>query len=170
MTGAAVGLVLSDGIVPVPRIVTPLGIRFRDVALDQPISQGLVVLFKARQLEDRPRAVAANPSGVFGFHALPQLHDLEYPRDPQVVTAAPSFPFVVMVADRVSRFLPVVFGVDLPLGASLSPPAYDRDPDPAPVLDAYLFSAPTRRMAWFSNWVGSACMGASSDWDNRLSG
>ena len=144
MSGAPVGVVISERIAPVPRIVTPLGIRFRDVALDEPIADGLVVFVKAKQLDDGPRPVAANPSGVFGFHGLPLLHDVEYPSRGEVPIGQPQIPFVVMVADRLSRFLPAVFGVDVPLGAALSPPAYDRDPDPAPVLDAYLFSAPAR--------------------------
>jgi hypothetical protein len=128
------------------RIVTPLGIRFRDVALDEPITHGLVVLVKARLFEGGPTRVRTNPSGVFGFHSLPLLHDLEYPStlpEPQPSPPA-AYAYVVMAADRLGRFLPVVFGIDLPLSLPPSPPVFDVDLDPAPVLDAYLFTAPTR--------------------------
>jgi hypothetical protein len=141
---APVGVILAEGLSEPRRIVTPLGIRFRDVALDLPIRDGLVVFVKATPLEEGPRSLAANPSGVFGLHSLPLLHDFEYPSDSGVPISSPSFPFVVMAADRLSRFLPVVFGIELPLSGTLSPPTLDLDPDPAPLLDAYLFSAPTR--------------------------
>jgi hypothetical protein len=142
-----VGVVIAERLEAAPsRIVTPLGIRFRDVALDRPITDGLVVLARSKQLDAPPRRLVPNPSGVFGFHELPLLHAFEYPA-PDGSSSAPvpgSFSYVVMVADTLGRFLPVVFSVDLPLAGLTSPPVFDLDPDPAPVLDAYLFSAPTR--------------------------
>jgi hypothetical protein len=147
MTGLPAGVTLGKGL-PLEqlRIVTPLGIRFRDVALDEPITHGLVVLVSAKSFAGAPTRLRPNPSGVFGFHSLPLLHDVEYPSTfaPPLASQLPAFPFVVMVADRLGRFLPVVFGIDLPLAAPPSPPVFDLDPDPAPVLDAYLFTAPTR--------------------------
>ncbi len=146
MSGLPVGVTLATG---QPwwelRIVTPLGIRFRDVALDAPISQGLVTYVKPRPFDGGPVRLEANPSGVFGFHNVPLLHDLEYPRtlDAPELSPPAGFPFVVMTADRLGRFLPVVFGIDVPAVVP-SPPLFDADPDPAPVLDAYLFTAPTR--------------------------
>ena len=142
-----VGVTLAEG---VPRdqlrIVTPLGIRFRDVAIDEPITHGLVVMSKAKPFEGGPTQVRPNLSGVLGFHSLPLLHDVEYPSPFAGPLPSPpsSFPFVVMASDRLGRFLPVVFGIDLPLNALPSPPVLDIDPDPAPLLDAYLFTAPTR--------------------------
>jgi hypothetical protein len=142
-----VGVTLAAG---VPReqlrIVTPLGIRFRDIALDEPITHGLVVMTRAKPFDGAPSQLQANPSGTFGFHELPLLHDFEYPSAFATGTTSPpsSFPFVVMVSDRLARFLPVVFGIDLPPIALPSPPVLDIDPDPAPLLDAYLFTSPTR--------------------------
>jgi hypothetical protein len=142
-----VGVTLAAG---VPReqlrIVTPLGIRFRDVAIDEPITHGLVVMAKAKPFEEGPTQVRPNLSGVFGFHSLPLLHDVEYPSPFAGPLPSPpsSFPFVVMASDRLGRFLPAVFGIDLPLNTFPSPPVFDIDPDPAPLLDAYLFTAPTR--------------------------
>jgi hypothetical protein len=127
------------------RIVTPLGIRFRDVALDEPITHGLVVLVKAKPFDGGPKQVRANPSGVFGFHELPLLHDVEYPSALAPLASPPAaYPYVVMVTDRLPRFLPIVFGVELPLAPPPSPPLFDLEADPAPMLDAYLFTAPTR--------------------------
>jgi hypothetical protein len=142
-----VGVTLAEGVPPeLLRIVTPLGIRFRDVAIDVPITHGLVVMAKAKPFEGGPTQVRPNLSGVFGFHSLPLLHDVEYPSPFASPLPSPpsSFPFVVMASDRLARFLPVVFGVDLPLNAFPSPPIFDIDPDPPPLLDAYLFTAPTR--------------------------
>jgi hypothetical protein len=142
-----VGVTLSEG-APLEqlRIVTPLGIRFRDVALDQAITHGLIVLVRAKQFDGGETQLHPSPSGVFGFHSLPLLHETEYPFPLAGPLPSPpaTLPFVVMVSDRLGRFLPSVFGIELPLLTLPSPPVLDIDPDPAPVLDAYLFSAPTR--------------------------
>jgi hypothetical protein len=128
------------------RIVTPLGIRFRDIALEEPITSGLVVIVKAIQFDGGPMPVFASPSGVYGFHGMPGLHAFEYPRslDGPAWSPPAAIPFVVMVADRLARFLPAVFGVELPLPTVASPPLRDLDPDPAPVLDAFLFTGTAR--------------------------
>jgi hypothetical protein len=147
VSGVPPGAVLATG-EPwyLKRIVTPLGIRFRDIALDAPITHGLVTMVKSRWSGAPPSRVGTNADGVFGFHSLPGLHDFEYPRglDPVIASPPDARPFVVMVADLVGRFLPAVFGIELPLVGPASPPTFDLDPDPAPVLDAYLFTAPTR--------------------------
>jgi hypothetical protein len=147
MSGLPVGVAIAEGL---PwqqlRIVTPLGIRFRDIALEGPITTGLVVLVKPRDSYAPPIALTANPSGVFGFHGMPGLHDVEYPPFPEPALPSPpsALSFVVMVADRLARFLPAVFGIELPPPPVPSPPTFDIDPDPAPLLDAFLFTAPTR--------------------------
>lgn len=150
MIGAPAGVLLGSGMpLTEQRIVTPLGIRFRDIALEGSITHGLIVFVKPHSPESRPLQLASNPSGIFGFHDMPGLHDVEYPRslEPPVWSPPAGLPFIVAVADRLSRFLPVVFGVELPLPAIASPPLFDLDPDVAPVLDAFLFTAPTRASA-----------------------
>jgi hypothetical protein len=143
MSSLPVEVVLAEGVPQ--RIVTPLGIRFRDIALDEPITHGLVVMVKAKLFDGEPTRVYTNPSGVFGFHSLPLLHDFEYPSTTAPLSSPPqSYTYVVMATDPLARFLPVVFGIDLPLSLPASPPVFDIDPDPAPLLDAYLFTAPTR--------------------------
>ena len=147
MSGIPPGVVLAEGVPwPLLRIVTPLGIRFRDIALEAPITHGLVTFVKPRWSLQPPSRVGTNASGVFGFHSLHGLHDFEYPRqlDPAFTSPPEARPFVVMVADPLGRFLPAIFGIDLPLVGPASPPTIDLDPDPAPVLDAFLFTAPTR--------------------------
>jgi hypothetical protein len=124
-------------------IVTPLGIRFWDALLDAPVRDGLDVT--ARPLGQRAGGTAAfrTASGIYAFRGLPGLHDVEYPAGDALASPLPGRRFVVEVADRQRRFLPAVFGVDLPysgifptgtLGASVPgrPPGF------------YLFSAPTR--------------------------
>jgi hypothetical protein len=148
MSGVPVGIVIAESAVPwtAMRIVTPLGIRFRDIALEGPITSGLVVFVKAVLFEGGPMQVTANPSGIFGFHGMPGLHAFEYPTslDGPIWSPPTALPFVVMVADRLARFLPAVFGVELPLPPVASPPLADLDADPAPLLDAFLFTAPPR--------------------------
>ncbi|HZT75350.1 MAG TPA: hypothetical protein VFA27_01735 [Vicinamibacterales bacterium] len=148
MNGLPAGVTIGDNATPwtARRIVTPLGIRFRDIALDTPVTHGLVTFVMPRSNDAAPQQLSANPSGVFGFHNVPLLHHVEYPRslDDDVWSPPAARPFVVMVADRLSRFLPVVFGIEPPLPPMGSPPLVDLDPDPAPVLDAYLFTSPTR--------------------------
>jgi hypothetical protein len=148
VSGLPVGVTLAEPGKQL-RIVTPLGIRFRDVALEGPITTGLTVFTKPLDPYAPPLRLSPNPDGVFGFHGLPGLHDIEYPPEPEppVPSPPPAFPFVVMVADRLARFLPVVFGIELPLTTFPSPPTIDLDPDPAPLLDAFLFTAPTRPLA-----------------------
>jgi hypothetical protein len=71
---------------------------------------------------------------------------LEYPRSPDLGVDAtpPTRSFVIAVADRQRRFLPAVFGIDVPFVAPV-PSFPDTTPGPPiPLLDAYLFSAPTR--------------------------
>jgi hypothetical protein len=58
MTGIPVGVVLAEGLPwTAMRIVTPLGIRFRDIALEGPITNDLVVLvtFSVRRTDAAQR-------------------------------------------------------------------------------------------------------------------
>lgn len=147
MSGIPPGAVLASGL---PwyrlRIVTPLGIRFRDIALESPIGHGLVTAVRSRFSDAPPVRLGTNASGIVLFNGLTGLHDIEYPQGAEEPLFSPpaGLSFVVMVADTLGRFLPAVFGIDLPLVGPTSPPTADLDPDPAPVLDAFLFTAPTR--------------------------
>lgn len=125
-------------------IVTPLGIRFWDPAYDVAVDDRLIVValpFGA----DRPATTGLRTSsGVYAFHGLPGLHDLEYPRGDQ--DSPGSLPatvqFQIVVSDTAARFLPASFAVDVPFRG-----IYPTDlpaPGAAGLPGFYLFSAPTR--------------------------
>jgi hypothetical protein len=144
-------------------VFTVLGIQFWDFAFDTPITDSLQV---SAQLKDTAYPLLPayrTGSGVYAFQGLPCLRSVEYP-PPEPVAApspAPTFSFVITVADTLDRFVPTVFGVDLPLpyrGLFLS------NDVPSPVdaaARAYLFSAPTRPVV-----VGMAAVRADL-WDHE---
>jgi hypothetical protein len=133
----------------------PLGIRFWDAALDDQVREGLVV--RAWPVGSRRPVAQAyrTRSDVYAFQGLPGLQGIEGPpprTDPvppdqpvaPIPSPAPVHEFVVEVVDRHRRFVPVAFGIDLPLperglylgrqaGSPSSPPGF------------YLFSSPVRQ-------------------------
>jgi hypothetical protein len=127
------------------RIFTPLGIRFWDFAQDRTVDDGLVV--QAASIAGvAPVTAMRTRSGVYAFQQLPGLMEVEYPRENANVPASPprALSFVIFVHDLLSRFLPQVFSVELPLpyrGVFLSNEVTS-PPDAA--ARAYLFSSPTR--------------------------
>ncbi|MBZ5569154.1 MAG: hypothetical protein LAN64_15050 [Acidobacteriia bacterium] len=138
---------------------TTLGIQFWDFALDKPIEGGLEVVARRPGTSYPPTTAFRTGSGFYGFQGLPGLHDVEYP-PPGPNSAASSPPltlnFVITANDPLGRFLPTLFGVDLPLpyrGLFLS----KGTGSPADIdARAYLFSAPTRPVA-----VGMAAVRAN---------
>jgi hypothetical protein len=125
-------------------IFTPLGIRFWDAALERVVTDGLEVrAYPAGRPQARRTAVLSR-SGVYAFHGLPGLHAVEYPADADAMLASPPQPqrFMVEVEDRAYRFLPVVFGVDVPYAGVL--PTNTLDAQGRPLPGFYLFSAPAR--------------------------
>jgi hypothetical protein len=140
---------LEVGVVGRPErvaIFTALGIRFWDMARDEAIRDGLHVTAWPPGRPDLARPAARAASGVFAFHRLPGMHSVEYPVADERANASPPSArrFVVRVADRSGRFLPAVFGVDVPYQGlfpteTVSPLTGNKPPG------FYLFSAPTRR-------------------------
>jgi hypothetical protein len=132
---------------PVERlsIVTPLGIRFWDPAFDVPVEDGLSVTAYPFGTDFPPSPGRLTPSGVYAFHALPGLHDVEYPQgDPNDPGSLPaSRRFQIVVTDSAARFVPVSFAIDAPFRG-----IFPTDVAPGPGMTAppgfYLFSAPTR--------------------------
>jgi hypothetical protein len=127
-------------------VLTLLGIQFWDFTFDNPITDSLQVSAYLRDSEYPPVPAFRTNTGVYAFQGLPCLHDLEYPS----LTAAPSsspprtFNFVITVTDTLRRFLPTLFGVELPLpyrGLFLSNDVPSPEDSGA---RAYLFSASTR--------------------------
>jgi hypothetical protein len=128
------------------RIFTALGMRFWDFALDRTVADGLSVSAVSPVPGLGPVAAVRTLSGVYAFHGLPGLRDIEYPRgDSSPITSPPhAIPFVIVVSDLLRRYLPQVFTVDLPLpyrGLFLS---NEVTSPPGAAARAYLFSASTR--------------------------
>jgi hypothetical protein len=121
-------------------IFTPFGIRFWDPALDSQVDDGLTVT--AIPLETKGKATLGlrTGSGIYAFHGLPGLHDVEYPADASNLDSSPPFTrrFIVWVVDNRVRFLTIVFSVDLPFHG-----IYPTDSSNS-LPGFYLFSAPTR--------------------------
>jgi hypothetical protein len=137
-------------------IFTPLGIRFWDPALETQVRAGLAVSAWPRPAL-RPRVPAyRTASDVYAFARLPGLLAVEnlLPADGGSPPASPPErrPFVVEVDDSERRYLPVAFGVELPLaerGLFLSrPPGSPAEPAPP---GFFLFSAATRTVP---GWLG----------------
>jgi len=96
-------------------IITPLGIRFWDAALDRPVEDGLLVTAWPPTKPGALTQASLTMSGVYAFHGLPGLRSFEYPAVDGPQLSPPSAQrFVVAVEDRLGRFVPVVFQVDLP--------------------------------------------------------
>lgn len=125
------------------RVVTTLGVRFLDLAVGWPVTSGLIAFAYSLQVPAPPVRGVQNPSGTFGFHDLPGVRGFEHPTDGEPVASPPHpTPFLVVVADRLGRFLPALFTVDVPFVPPMgSPPEGLLQ---LPVLDAPLLSAPTR--------------------------
>ena len=144
-------------------VFTMLGIQFWDFALDSPITDGLQVNAYLKDTAYSPVSAYRAASGVYAFQGLPCLHSVEYssPDPTPVSSPQPTFHYVITVSDTLQRFLPMLFGVDLPLpyrGLFLSGDI----PSPEDAgARAYLFSAPTRPVV-----VGVAAVRADL-WDHE---
>jgi hypothetical protein len=119
------------------RAFTTLGIRFWDAALERQVSGALDVLAFRRDTRELPVRAHLTPSGVYAFHDLPGLREVEHPLDNVSVLGSPpaAVEFLIAVRDSLGRYLPMTFGVALPLPYRGLFPAGDSVP---------LFSAPTR--------------------------
>jgi hypothetical protein len=122
-------------------IFTPLGVRFWDLALNLPITDGLIVNLRLGNSAGPILAATLTYSGVYAFFGLPGLRAAEYPNG-NGYGAARTFSYVVTVQDQMNRFLPAVLVYSLDqTGAVL----VNGLPDPTQGARlAYLFSAPSR--------------------------
>jgi hypothetical protein len=125
-------------------IFTPLGIRFWDTSRDVAVTDALEVVAWPPSQPERKRAAVRSLSGIYAFHGLPGMRDVEYPEDPDALQLSPPVQrrFVVSVSDARRRFLPVVFSVDLPQFGIY--PSSTVPPGGPPIPGLYLFSSPTR--------------------------
>jgi hypothetical protein len=123
-----------------PRVLALLGVRFRDYVTGNVVSDRLQTTARPVTQLDVPVSGVVGPSGVVSFHHVPGLHDLEFPF-PDSPTSMPALgTYVITVEDGLGRFLPALFLLDLPLLDTTSLPTLS----PRPLIDAFLFAAPTR--------------------------
>ncbi len=126
---------------------TALGIRFMDAVSNRPVTGGLAVSARP-ELSGRPEIRAfPTASSLYAFQGLPGLRALEYADAGFDPATSDKTRFLVRVDDRLARFLPSVFTVDLPLdypGPFLSEPAGSLPSDIAGHAGFYLFPAPRR--------------------------
>jgi hypothetical protein len=128
----------------------PLGIRFWDLARDVVVTDGLAVSARPPGRPDLERAAFQTLSGIYAFRNLPGLRSLEVsdPALPAGVHPLESSPpqgtrFVVTVVDRLQRFLPVTFAVDLPY-RGIYPTQPGAGGGDVTLPGFFLFSAPSR--------------------------
>ena len=130
---------------------TALGIRFWDPASGTAITDGLEVTARPAERPHLRRKAFQTASGIYAFGNLPGLRGLET-SDPGLPAGAHPLPasppqmyrFVIDVNDRLGRFLPVSFQVNLPYQGIY--PTRPAGSPPGPALPGFfLFSAPSRR-------------------------
>jgi hypothetical protein len=137
------GFVARDAVT----LVTPLGLRFRDVATRRIVSDGLDVRHTYAR-GTRVRTAVVTPSGVWALSRLPGLHDLETGAgDDAYWAAVPALArtFEIEVADRLGRYLPLRFQAQAPFRGLFEPACgspLGSPPSAGP--DIPLFSAPGR--------------------------
>jgi hypothetical protein len=128
------------------RLFTPLGIEFWDAAQDRPVGDNLLVWAVSPAPGLSPVPAVRTLSGIYAFHGLPGLWEVEHPSSDPVTNSSPpiAVPFVIVVLDRLGRYLPQAFSLTLPLpylGLFLS---NELSSPPGAAARAYLFSATTR--------------------------
>ena len=109
---------MTDPVVILERLtlVAPLGIRFWDLVSDTPIGTELTVTAYPRNNPAQRVPVIANRSGIYMAAHLPGLREPEQGAGDAGYWQRPAArrPFVVEVKDRLRRFQPFQFAIDLP--------------------------------------------------------
>lgn len=122
---------------------TPLGIRFWDRVQNRQISNNLVVTARTEENNSPVTQAFRTASGIYAFHGLPGLHDAEYPDENFDLDTYPKRLFFIEVIDMQQQFLPVIFGVRVPM-KGIFPGNSGGSPPENTLPGFYLFSAPTR--------------------------
>lgn len=127
--------------------VAPLGLRFWDPLTGAVVGTGLNVSAYLPAQPDQPVQASANRSGVYTFHHLPLLQEVENGSGDQDFWShlPPRLVFRVEVNDPLQRFLPLRFNASLPFQGLFAPDCSSILSPPPPKSDLIpLFSAPTR--------------------------
>lgn len=129
---------------------TPLGIRFWDLAGQTVVANGLDVTARPLLRPGPIRRAFQTLSGVYAFHALPGMRALEasdpdLPAGERRLDTSPPVAsrFVVEVNDRLGRFLPHTFQVDVPF-RGIYPIGFSFSPSESDLPGFALFSDPSR--------------------------
>lgn len=155
MTTTADELLHRPGADRVSRL-TPLGLRFWD-AVDRRFVCDLALTARARQpgVAVEPTAAIVTTAGVYAFHGLPGLRDIENGAGDDAFWAAnpPAHELIVEVNDRERRFLPFTMSLRAPIRGiaawQCAGDVFESPPSPAAATSAPvpLMSAPTRTVA-----------------------
>lgn len=126
-------------------IVAPLGIRFRDSVTGLTVDGGLTVSAYLPGNPSRRVEAIPNRTGVYVFHNLPGLWEIEYPEtgeDPLDGDHSQKS-LIVEVADYRRRFIPFMIHVKAPVKGLYK---WDVGPASSPPFESsvVLYSAPTR--------------------------
>lgn len=130
---------------------TPLGIRFWDSVLEIQVRDGLDLNIWPESQRYRTVPAFRTRSGLYAFRNLPGLRAIEYPAGDDVdLSSVEPRRFVVEVIDTRFRFLPVRFGVWLPITeySGVYRPGYPGSLPDSAEPRFYLFSAPARMAAF----------------------
>jgi hypothetical protein len=128
-------------------IYTLLGIRFWDPAREAEVTDGLWVTARPKGVKTPVVSAFRTAAGIYAFQGLPGLRDDEYPTeaDSPPGGSGERKPFTIEVWDRLGRFLPLAFAVELPSPDSgVYPTASEKSPPEDKPPGVCLFSAPTR--------------------------
>jgi hypothetical protein len=129
--------------------VAPLGLRFWDPLTNSAVGPGLSVSAFLPAQPDQAYPAVVNGAGVYVFHHLPALQDLENGAGDHAYWRGLTErrAFRVEVRDPAGRFLPVSFAVPLPNQGLFSPDCAGILAAPlGPSSQVPLFSAPTRQV------------------------
>jgi hypothetical protein len=140
--GTAINPATGPGIpLELTRIFTPLGIRFWDLTLDLPITDGLIVNLQLADSSAPVLSAVLTSSGVYAFFGLPGLRAAEHPNSGGFGPPR-TFTYIITVQDAMDRYLSTVLVYTLDqTGALLVGGVPDSTPGARVV---YLFSAPSR--------------------------
>jgi hypothetical protein len=110
------------------QLLSPLGMRFWDVAAEAPAGGGLQVRAYRQPWAAKTFAAIEGPGGIYSFHALPGLQTVSQGGGDDAFWAAntASLAYVVTVSDPLDRYLPMQLTPLLPwrglYGVLASPP------------------------------------------------
>ena len=96
---------------------TPLGIRCWDPVVDRQVDDALTVTASPLMKPQIKVSALQTPGGVYAFHHLPGMREIEYGYSDTNVSASPatSHGFVVEINDSRNRYVSIAVYVELPL-------------------------------------------------------